>query len=287
MAWWFGLVLLAIPAMASAGGELVPLSFRWTDMEGHAREIAVELPADDIERDRAELTRLPSDELYAHTREAVLAFARSVPSGVLVAKESEERLIIEPLVDDATARPWLERIGQVREEATDTWLAERRFRRNRSGRVTFDLASLVVDYADDVSPVAEQLRAMSGSRRRFVDLALSFVQSIPYDEEGGFHRPLALLARNSGDCDSKVVLFLALVRAAYPDIDIAVLYAPGHALAGVALPRGGSDWGIRYGGVDYLYAEPVGPTQNRLGERGQVAARTAQRAEVQPVPFPR
>lgn len=285
--WWFVLGVLVMPAVASAAGDRVPLSFQWTDMDGHARRAAIELDAEAVEADRAQLTHLPSEELYAHTRDAVLAFTRSVPAGVLVARESDRRLVIEPLADEETARPWIERIGQVREEATDAWLGERRFRRNRAGRVTFDLAPLVLDYVDDVAPLADQLREMSGSRRRFVDLALSFVQSIPYDEEGGFHRPLALLARNSGDCDGKVVLFLALVRAAYPDLDLAVVYAPGHALAGVSLPRGSSDWGIRHAGVDYLYAEPVGPLLSRLGERGGVAARTAARAEVHPVPSAR
>src|SRR5690606_15456471 len=162
------------PAVASAAGDRVPLSFQWTDMDGHARRAAIELDAEAVEADRAQLTHLPSEELYAHTRDAVLAFTRSVPAGVLVARESDRR-------------PWIERIGQVREEATDAWLGERRFRRNRAGRVTFDLAPLVLDYVDDVAPLADQLREMSGSRRRFVDLALSFVQSIPYDEEGGFH----------------------------------------------------------------------------------------------------
>lgn len=281
--WWFVLGALVVPALASAAEDSVPLVFQWTDMDGHARRVAIELAADAIEEDRAQLTHLPADELYAHTRDAVLAFTRTVPPGVLVAREVDRRLIVEPIADDETARPWIDRIGQIREEATDAWLRERRFRRNRAGRVTFDLAPLVLDYVEDVAPLADQLREQSGTRRRFVDLALSFVQSIPYDEEGGFHRPLALLARNRGDCDSKVVLFLALVRAAYPDIDLAVVYAPGHALAGVSLPRGASDWGIRHGGIDYLYAEPVGPQPSRLGERGRIAARTAGQVEVQPV----
>lgn len=283
--WWLALGILLVPTLAAATGteDTVPLAFEWTDMEGHRRQVAFELPLQAVEFDRAQLTHLPTDELFDHARSAVLAFTQQVPPGLIVARESAQRLVIEPLADEEVARPWIQKIGEVREEATTAWLRERAFRRNREGRVTFDLAALVPDYVELVEPLAEQLREMGGSRRRFVDLALSFVQSIPYDEEDGFHRPLALLTRNSGDCDSKVVLFLSLVRAAYPDIDLAVIYVPGHALAGVALPASDSDWRIRRGEVEYLYAEPVGPVLSPLGERGRLAARAAARAEVHPL----
>jgi hypothetical protein len=123
-----------------------------------------------------------------------------------------------------------------------------------------------------------------------VEKALSFVQSIPYEArkkkggDPGYRRPLALLSRNRGDCDSKSVLFLAVVRAGLPDVALSVIYVPEHALTGVAMPAESGDRSFKADGIEFLYAEPVGPALHGLGEPADANKKAGKKGEVRIVP---
>jgi hypothetical protein len=169
-------------------------------------------------------------------------------------------------------------LDQVHAEVLDAWLVEHRHTRfaltdadaDVHARLGWDLPQLVLDYADDLAPVAAALREGARGDRAFVERALSFVQSIPYErlrgDGSGYRPPLALLATNKGDCDSKAVLFLGLVRAAVPDLPLAVVHVPGHVVVGLGLPKGKGDRAFQGDGARYVYAEPVGPGLYPLGE---------------------
>jgi transglutaminase-like putative cysteine protease len=89
------------------------------------------------------------------------------------------------------------------------------------------------------------------------ELIISFVQRIHYVEpEGqpfGVLPPALVAARDEGDCDSKAVLAVMLLRQA--GIDAAILYSDplAHAAVGVALPVRGPPF--RLGSRVYRYAE--------------------------------
>ena len=80
-----------------------------------------------------------------------------------------------------------------------------------------------------------------------------------------YRRPLSLLAKNKGDCDSKVVLFLAIVHKAYPEIPLAVLDVPGHAAAMIGMPPKGKEKAYRIDEQIWVPVEPVGPGLIPLG----------------------
>jgi hypothetical protein len=153
------------------------------------------------------------------------------------------------------------------------WLADNDYTTLEGGGISFDHAKLVRQYTDDLRPLADALAAGTSSDRAFVERALSFVQSIPYEsrrkkgKDPGYRRPLSVLGADKGDCDSKSVLFLGVVAARLPSVPLAVVYVPEHALTGVGLPKQPGDKTFKQGASTFLYAEPVGPAELPLGAK--------------------
>jgi hypothetical protein len=123
---------------------------------------------------------------------------------------------------------------------------------------------------------ADYIRTHQLSQAQAADLIVGFVQRIRYelppDEVPfGIYPPALVPAKDRGDCDSKAVLAVMLLRQV--GIDAVVLYsAPlAHAAVGVGLP--GSGTSLRLGGRSYRYTEitnegwPIGmipPDHNKL-----------------------
>ncbi len=104
----------------------------------------------------------------------------------------------------------------------------------------------------------EYIRTNQLSQAQAADLIVGFVQRIQYElpPEGvpfGVYPPALVPAKDRGDCDSKAVLAVMLLRQV--GIDAVVLYsAPlAHAAVGVGLP--GSGTAMRLGGRSYRYTE--------------------------------
>ncbi len=129
-------------------------------------------------------------------------------------------------------------------------------------------ATLVAEYAPLVKPLADALSRPLEEPEAFAARALSFVQAIPYERrsEAGdtYRRPLAILDGDRGDCDSKAVLYLALVRVEFPEVSTALFYIPGHLYVGLEIPGDGTR--VSLDGRGYLVAEPAGPGRLPLGQ---------------------
>ena len=282
MAWVLG--MLAAVGVALGGPE-TQLSFdknkagnryqfqmSWKDAAKKKQEISFALPANKIDADREETTWLPRRELNEHVAKAVRAYGKTVKK-VKITATIKNGAVHTSASGTGDVRGAIKKAGVIQQQAADAWLADNAFTRLKGGDVSFDHAKLAGQYAADLAPVAAALREGTSSDRQFVSRALSFVQSIPYEArkrkggDPGYRRPLALLARNRGDCDSKTVLFLAIVHAELARVPLAVVYVPGHALAGVGLPKQSGDKSFRLGDAELLYAEPVGPAQHPLGAK--------------------
>lgn len=276
--WWsFGVAFAG--AEAQTAFEVTPgagsstFSFAWKGPDGKDA-ITFDLPADALAADREEETWLPRRELNDAIERAVRRWARDL-RGVEITVHAGPEGVRLAGSGRGDVRGALREAEGVMQAAMDEWLAANAFTRLRDGDVSFDHAALVREYADDLRPVALALQAGTTDDRAFVARTLSFVQSIPYEArkrkggDPGYRRPLALLSRDRGDCDSKSVLFLGIVHAALPDLPLAVVYVPGHALVGVGLPKEKGERTFREDGVTYVYAEPVGPAQAPLGEVGR------------------
>jgi hypothetical protein len=110
--------------------------------------------------------------------------------------------------------------------------------------------------------------------RKATNYVLAFVQSIPYStlesrmtsSGAGFSPPLRMLWENQGDCDSKMTLTAALLRALMPRIEMALIFIDGHAFIGINIPAEAGEVTITHEEVIYLLAEPTGPALLPLGK---------------------
>ena len=78
-----------------------------------------------------------------------------------------------------------------------------------------------------------------------------------------------MLQENRGDCDSKTVLLAALIRMLLPDVKLAIVYLPQHAMLAVQLPVTSTDDKATIEGKEYLLVDPTGPALLAPGQISQ------------------
>ena len=146
-------------------------------------------------------------------------------------------------------------------------------------------------FRDVMKPAAKAFYAVfdnNATLRQYIDLVLSWSQSIPYNEltgrgesnGAGFLPPIALLNANMGDCDSKSVLAATLIRSFMPQAKMALIILPKHALLGIGLRPLSED--ITYGSetMPLVLMEPTGPAPLTLGQVAPSSMRQIQKGMV-------
>jgi hypothetical protein len=176
-------------------------------------------------------------------------------------------------------------VSNVANRAEATYYRERFMRQLQPGAL-YPSGVVVVDYPrlshlfyDDMKGLAEAIqRALpSGSLRDQVSLLNEFLQRIPYRElssrdprDGyGMLPPTEVLRRNQGDCDSKALIFAAVMRHLAPEVPVAFVLVEGHAFVGVGFTGGDRRGGdLVVPGTDLIAVEPVGPGRLPIGQVG-------------------
>jgi hypothetical protein len=110
-------------------------------------------------------------------------------------------------------------------------------------------------------------------QREQINWIMGFLQSIPYDtlqnrrtsNGSGFQTPYALLRTNRGDCDTKSVALLAILRSLYPTLPLSMIYVSEHAFVGIGIAQGPKDYALKLNNRPYVLADPTGPSQIPLG----------------------
>ena len=256
---------------ADKQSERWSFQYKYTDATGKIDAVAFELPTASVVRDNGVPLQFPKRDAVKAELAAVEAYAASLKGPKVTARAAGSGLRIDVSGRDAgRMRDALNQAQAAAKTALGTYLSRHRYTELRGGDIAPDHARLAAEYADDVRPVAAALAVGAPDARTFVARALAFVQAIPYESgkagaDKGYRRPLSVLARNKGDCDSKSTLFLALVRSAHPELDSVVVYVPNHAFAGVALDPGGGERTFSRDGVRYVGVEPVGPARAPVG----------------------
>ncbi|GHE81551.1 hypothetical protein [Thalassotalea profundi] len=135
------------------------------------------------------------------------------------------------------------------------------------------IANESVDDLKTVKPVILE-KVTVKNIRKVTNYILGFIQTIPYEtlqsratsSGSGFNTPLRLLWENKGDCDSKVTLTVALLRALMPRIKIALIFIDNHAIFGIDIPAENNETTLLFGGTTYVLADPTGPRLMNVGQ---------------------
>ena len=109
--------------------------------------------------------------------------------------------------------------------------------------------------------------------RLVTNFILGFMQSIPYStleskassSGAGFNPPMKLLYENQGDCDSKMALTVALLKATMPNINIIMVYIEEHVFIGINTNALAGDKTLEHNNRLYVLADPTGPSTMKLG----------------------
>ncbi len=189
-------------------------------------------------------------------------------------------------------KTWL---PQQQEILFNAWLAQHYYKRHgddSSHLIRPDHTRIAADSSTGLRELARTLqrviiasapptlkqRYQQDERALVVAGLLNFVQSIPYDPlqsaDGlrgvAFLMPEQVLTQNRGDCDSKSVLMMALLKALYPELTQAIVYIPEHAFLAVALPPPtGNEQTLQIGDTLFLPLEVAGPAEIPPGVTGE------------------
>ena len=264
-------------------------NYKWADYFGATRQITFDL-------DRKTLnTQFRHNKAYRPEmaqRHVYIALKRQA-KGV---NPKEARISLQQISDEirihvrsdsqVSQQAWLRKLQQTQESAFDNYLYENHYARyvSPTGQeaIKIDHARFAAENIRVVLPAAqaiyEQLEEKS-STRSYVNLLLSWIQSIPYNtledrlvsNGSGFAPPSDVIANNLGDCDSKTVLAAALMRSLLPNLSMVIIITPTHALLGANLPRREDEATVEIEDLEYLLLEPTGPTIMPAGVIGEVS----------------
>ena len=137
--------------------------------------------------------------------------------------------------------------------------------RKREWQCVFD--DIVRDNHDDIAPLTELFRKKQQEKnlnqRELTELVVTFVQNITYrlpteaTAAFGMLPPVIVVADGSGDCDSKALLAVVILRQLGVDAVVLLASGLGHAALGVALPVTGKKF--PHGGKKYAFVEVTTP----------------------------
>lgn len=253
-------------------------SYTWADWSRRNYHIEFAVPEDTLRASMADFTAYDNFEANSVVARRLEEEVRRKMPGV--------KMTITPMPDGIKYTATMER-GKTDKAADDIramentvraqYLAERLYTFAKKDVLMPDHVKIAALYANKVQPLAQAMLTQvnrGGSARDMMNMALSFFQTIPYDtlrdrytsSGAGFETPLRMLAENRGDCDSKSVAYLSLLRHYYPDLGLVMVYTPEHAFVGINIPQQGNDAAIEVDGLKYVLAEPVGPALVPLGE---------------------
>jgi hypothetical protein len=258
------------------------LNYTWSDHQEQTRELAFALPLRQVNKQNHK--RFISDLAQQYVYIELHKSARKIDpkeARVQIQRRGKDIHIQVTSRSIDTMDRWQRSMNQSQEEALDQYLQDNYYSHFRShlgqAAIKPDHLRYIAENNAAVLPIAQALYdklAVKSDNRAYVNLVLSWVQSIPYNElknrltsnGAGYLPPLSVVANNHGDCDSKTVLMASLVRSILPEVKMAMVFLPNHALLGIVLPFETNEQTINVDGSDYLLMEPTGPAKTPLGD---------------------
>lgn len=263
---------------------VVRYNYVWKNMLGETFNTNFGLYADDIKTSLSEFKKFDEAELKSFSKSKLYEFIKyNTPQGMHASFDPiSEQVTFKSKVSRGKLNQrridkFMERLEEKQQIITTEYFEERFYNYNPKNNSVRPAHGIIAKrYITAMRPVAQALalEVRGKSSREITNHVLNFIQSIPYDtledvrttNGAGFQTPYGVLHENKGDCDSKSVMFAAIMRNLYPYARIVVVYVPGHALVGFDYQKGKGDYAIQVDGSTFVLAEPVGPQKKKLGQ---------------------
>jgi hypothetical protein len=259
----------------------------WKDHNGKERSVSFKLPTKTVEKDLSVPLGFKRKE---HNKSVVTAVnnwgKKQKAIDVQASKTLTGKINIKVRGTSTKAmKDGLKRAAKVRDTASEKYFKRKGYTELSNGAKVPDHALFARRYADDVAPLVKALKGSKLSDRAYAQLVLGYVQSIPYEKglfgDKGYRRPISILAKNKGDCDSKSALYLAILKRARPKLPIGIVYVPGHSYVGLGLKPQKGDVTFKKAGRSWVMAEPVGPAMPVVGKGGPKSMKRAKKGRLQ------
>ncbi len=161
----------------------------------------------------------------------------------------------------------------------DQYLESQYYIKDTTGKFIMpDHTRIAADYITPMRPVARAILVETRDRSAtgLINAALNFLQAIPYDtlqdrqtsNGSGFATPYGLLALNRGDCDTKSVALIAMVKSLFPNLPAVIVYTRNHAFVGFQIPASRGDRILTIEKRVFVLTEPAGPGYLPAGRIG-------------------
>lgn len=253
----------------------------WRDVTGTIKKIEFNLPRDMVAQSLHEFKPLDqaavNNHVYNTARKATgikrndglrLDVARA-PNGIQLTVAGRVR-------NEAQLQKGLDDMNLLMETARKNYIEEHLFRFVDDKTVMPDHAKVAKMYYGRMAPIAREIERQVGrDSRQVINYLLGMMQTIPYDtllsesarsNGSGFATPVELLHNNLGDCDSKSVAMMSILRNLFPSMRMVMIYIPEHTFVGFQLPHTSKDFALKIQGSTFVLAEPVGPRLMPLGQ---------------------
>lgn len=254
---------------------------QWRDFDGRHQHLQFSLPRDTVNMSLREFRPLNQADVTNH----VYSTARKVASlnrndglkvNVARAQDGIQLTVAGRVRNDAQLQRGLDDMNQLMQTARKSYVEERLYTFVDEKTIMPDHARVAQMYYPRMRPIAQEVQRQVGlDSRRTINYLLSMMQTIPYDtlltkhersNGTGFATPIELLHNNLGDCDSKSVAMISILRNMYPSMRMMMVYIPEHTFVGFQIPATSSDIALRIQGSTFVLAEPVGPRLMPLGQ---------------------
>jgi len=244
--------------------------FRWKDLRNRKHLAEFRVRERVVRRDLRTPKRLSIERVNKEVAKQINAQPASRFGARVVATVDGRSMMLRTYASTpSTMKSSLKKAKRFQQQAMRASLAKRGYLLTPGNLVMPNHARLTAEYSAPMKPVVEGLGGRRDRPKLFARHALHFVQSIPYElralQQDRYRRPFAILAKNKGDCDSKVVLYLAMVRQAWPHVRGAVVYIKGHAFGALDLRPTGDQIAVPVNGRRWTAVEPTGPMLAPLG----------------------
>lgn len=263
-------------------GDLLRYHYSWQDSKRRPQQLTFSVPVDGEQGVRYRSYR--PEMVAAEVRQALLKTAAGFNGVELISlgAPSEGRFQLRGGSDDQR-RAAQAALDKVSKAAREQFLrghqqAEIRLPNGEHGVIPDHLYYINASLPAFTSLASDLRQRFTGpDPRPLIEYLLPWVQSLPYVAMANrfanptleFRPPLSVLQQHGGDCDSKATLLATILRAVHPDLPLAMVYLPEHAMLAIQLPHASGERYVNLQGRRMLLVDVVGPAMLPIGSVGE------------------